>query len=373
MEYRTLGRTGLKVSVLGVGCGYLSVIERSEGIRLMERAFELGINYFDGRYGDSNEKLAPLLKCHRSECVIVTKTHETTAEGALRRIEGDLQELQSDYIDIFLLRSYSHEMLQKHLAPGGSMEGLLKAREAGKIRFTGLSGHGDLTVLAKGIESGLVDVVLFPLNIVRREALEQIVPIAQKHNVGLSVMKPVSVGFIPAHIALPWLMNQPIHTMVPGVTTLAHLEQNVAAVTRTQTALTPAEEAEVERWRQKLDAATCRICDEICGPVCEAKLYISGMVHHDVWYNHYRNMGLEAFMAHPWAPWAKKSLERHFTRRMEQLQKCTQCAKCEERCPYHLPIVEMMQQMLVDHPPLIEALKAANWATQYADAVSPYR
>jgi uncharacterized protein len=372
MEYRTLGRTGIQVSVLGVGCGYLSVIEREEGIRLLDRSFDLGVNYFDGRYGDSNQKLRPLLARHREKCVVVTKTHETTAAGAMRRIEGDLGELGSDYIDIFLLRTYSGEMLEQHLAPGGSMEGLLKAREMGKIRCTGLSGHGDLRVLAKGIASGLVDVVLFPFNIVRREALEQIIPLAQKYNVGLTVMKPVSVGSIPAQVALPWLMNQPIHTMVPGVTMLAQLEANVAAVTRDPVALSVAEEAEVERWRQRLDRTQCRICDEICGPVCESKMFISGAIHHDVWYNHYRNMGLDAFLGHPWAAWAKKDLERHFIHRLAMLQKCTQCGKCEAVCPYHLNVVTMIRQMLDDHPPLIAALRECGWATQHAAAKSPY-
>jgi predicted aldo/keto reductase-like oxidoreductase len=368
-----LGRTGLQVSVLGVGCGYLSVIEREVGERLLARAFELGVNYFDGRYGDSNQKLAPLLACHRHECVVVSKTHETTAAAALHRIEEDCKELGSDYIDLYLLRTYSTEMLRAHLAPGGSMEGLLRAREQGKIRFIGLSGHGDLNALAEGVRSGLVDYVLFPLNIVRREALEQLVPVAQQHDVGLGVMKPVSVGAIPARVALPWLLNQPIHTIAPGVTTLAQLEENVAAVERDPLALSTAEAAEVEAWRQRLETTVCRICDEICGPQCEPKLYISMMVHHDVWYNHYRNMGLAAFLAHPWAAWAKRDLERHFSRRLEALQRWTRCGKCEEVCPYHLPIREMLQRMLQDHPPLLAALREQSWATQYADAVSPYR
>lgn len=367
MEYRRLGRTELQVSVLGVGCGYLSVVEGDEGIRLLERAFELGINYFDGRYGDSNFKLRPLLARQRDQCVIVTKTAETTAEGALRRVGEDLDELETDYIDVFLLRTYTREMLQRHLAPGGSIEGLRRARETGKIRFIGISGHGDLTVLAQGIETGLVDVVLFPLNIVRREALELLIPVAQAQDVGLAVMKPVSTGVIPPEVALPWLMTQPIHTIVPGMTTIEHLERDVACLERDQVALSSAEEAEVERWRQGLDHETCRICDELCQP-CEAGLSISWIIHHDVWYNHYRNMGLEAFLRHPWAPWAKRGVEAHFARRLATLQACTRCGLCEERCPHHLPIMRMLERMLADHPPLIEAVKEKGWSSKYEDA-----
>ncbi len=364
MEYRRLGRTGLQVSVLGLGGGYLSVVERELGERIYQRAFELGINYFDGRYGDSNVKLRPVLREHRAECVVATKTRETGASGVLRRVDEELQELDTDYVDVFLLRTYSHEMLQDHLAPEGAFEGALRARDEGTVHWIGMAAHGDLSVLVAGIETGLVDVVIFPMNIVRREALEMLIPVAQRHDVGLVVMKPVSVGMIPAQIALPWLMNQPIHTMVPGACSVEQVEIDVAAVERNPVALSPAEEEEVERWRRKLDHETCRICDENCGSACEAKLPISHLIHHDVWYNHYRNMGLDAFMRYPWSPGARKRLEEHFTRRLEMLQACTRCGECETLCPHGLPILRMFDAMLHDHPPLIAALHEAGWAAE---------
>lgn len=372
MEYRRLGRTNLRVSVLGVGCGYLGQVEHDEGVRLLERAIERGINYFDGRYGDSNAKLNPLIRRDRDRFVVVTKTNETVAVESMRRVEEDLVELGSDYIDVFLLRVANRDVLHRQLGPGGAFDGLIKAREQGKIRFMGLSWHGDLTLLSEGIEAGVADVVLFPLNIVRREALEQVIPVAQRHDVGLAVMKPVSVGTIPGRVALPWIMNQPIHTMVPGVTTLAELEEDLAAVERPSMALSAAEKAEVEAWRQRLDRTTCRICDELCGPECEANLFISGTIHHDVWYNHYRNMGLDRFLVYPWAPWAKRSLERHFVSRLEALRRCTWCGKCEARCPYHLPVMDIVRGMLEDHPPLIAALHALGWANMFEESVSPY-
>ena len=122
MQYRRLGRTNLQVSVLGVGGGYLSVLERSAGERIYERAFELGVNYFDGRYGDSNIKLRPVLKRYRDRCVVSTKTHEPTFEGVTRRIHEELEEMGTDYLDIFLLRTYDHQELQRHLAPSSAFE-----------------------------------------------------------------------------------------------------------------------------------------------------------------------------------------------------------------------------------------------------------
>jgi len=373
MEYRRLGRTDLQVSVLGIGCGYLSLLEHEEGARILARAFDLGVNYFDGRYGDSSTKLRPLLAHHRDRCVVVTKTSELTAEGAQRRVEEDLRELGTDYVDVFLLRTYNREMLEKHLAPGGSMEGVQKAREAGKVRYAGLAGHTDLVALADGIRAGLVDVVLFPLNIVRREGLDLLVPAAQEHNVGLAVMKPLQAGIIPPHVGLPWLANQPIHTMVPGVSTMAHLEANVAAIERPEMALSGQEQDDVERWRHSLEHASCRICDQNCAPVCEAKIYISGVMHHDVWLNHYRQRGLDGFMRSPWAPWAKRDVEGHFERLLALAQSCTHCGLCEERCPHHLPIISTIEGLLESLPPLIDAVKRENWTTLHKDAPSPYK
>ena len=363
MQYRRLGRTELQVSLLGVGSGYLAVLDRPVGERIFRRAFELGVNYFDGRYGDSNLKLAPLLREHREECIVATKTRETGAKGVARRVKEELAELGTDYVDIFFLRTYTHEMLQEHLAPGGAFEGVLKARDEGKVHFVGMAGHGDLTVLEAGIRTGLVDVVIFPLNIVRREALDGLIPLANEYDVGLVVMKPVSVGMLPAEAAIPWLANQPIHTMVPGVSSLEELELDARLLERPSLALTPDEEKHVEEVRLRVDPITCRICEGFCSP-CPEGINIPSMIYHDVWYNLYRNLGLEKFLSYPWHPGARKLFERHFRRRLEVLSACTGCHKGEEQCPYGVPIVDMLEDQKADHVPVIEALSELGWADE---------
>ena len=371
MEYRRLGRTELQVSVLGVGCGYLGPMEQVEGTRILERAFELGLNYFDGRYGDSNSMLQPLMAQNRDRCVVVTKTNDQTAEGAMRRIEGDLGELGTDYVDVFLLRTYNQEMLRGHLAPGGSMEAAQRAKETGKVRAVGMSGHTDMSALVAGIETGLVDVVLFPLNIVRRESLGDVIPAALEHDVGVTIMKPVSVGLAPEGLALRWLANQPIHTMVPGMASIDELERDVAAIERESRALSREEKDELEVLCQRLEREACHQC-EACEPCPEGIDRIFGLIYSDVAYNHYRNMGLEAYLAHPWAAWTKKGLQTHFERRLETLRSCTRCGICEERCPHDIRILDLFESMLEDHPPLIAALKERGWKEEYAGAESPY-
>ena len=347
------------------------LLERELGTQLYQRAYDLGVNYFDGRYGDSSIKLQPVIKRDRGRCVVATKTAEADATGAQHRIAEDIKELDTDYLDIFFLRCYTHQMLEERLAPGGAFDGLRRARDEGKIRFIGLANHGDPSVLVAGIETGLVDVVLLPLNIVRRKALETLIPVAQAHDVGLVVMKPLSVGKIPAEIGLRWLVNQPIHCITPGMSSLQQLEMDVAAVEQTPRALSVKEEAEVARCRTALDALTCRICDQTCESVCKAGMPISWMIHHDVLYEHYRNLGLEGFMAFPLAPWAKESIESHFSRRLAMVQACTRCGLCQDQCPYQLPIVDLLEEMLENHPPLLKAARDKGWSAERQDAVPP--
>jgi predicted aldo/keto reductase-like oxidoreductase len=347
------------------------LLERALSTQLYQRAFDLGLNYFDGRYGDSSTKLAPVIRRDRARCIVASKTVEASAEGVLARVEEDLQALDTGYLDIFYLRCYTHEMLEERLAPGGAFDGLRQAKQAGKVRFTGLANHSDPSVLVAGIETGLVDVVLFPLNIVRREALETLIPVAQTHDVGLVVMKPLSVGKIPAEIGLRWLINQPVHCISPGMSSLQHLTTDVAAVEKEPRALSASEQTEVARCRQELDHVTCRICDHLCQSVCKEDIPISLMIHHDVLYEHYRNLGLEAFMDSSLTSWAKRSVEGHFVRRLEAVQACTHCGLCQEACPHGLPILDMLEQMLVDHPPLIEAARERGWSAAHQDAEPP--
>ena len=97
------------------------------------------------------------------------------------------------------------------------------------------------------------------------------------------------------------------------------------------------------------------------------------MIHHDVLYEHYRNLGLEAFLDASLTPWAKGGIEAHLKRRLAAVQACTRCGLCEDRCPHGVPILDVLEQMLADHPPLIEAVRERQWSATYADARPPWQ
>lgn len=371
MIYRRLGRTERQVSLLGVGGGYVMFQEIQAGTALYQRAYELGVNYFDGRYGYSSIMQSPVIKHNRDFFIVGSKTANATREGALQRIDEDLKELDSDYLDIFYLRAYNHEMIDQYFAPGGAVEGLLEARRQGKIRYLGLAGHSDLTALGRGVETGLIDVVEFPLNIVRREALDNLIPTLLKHDTGMVIMKPLNAGLAPAEVALPWLANQPMHVMIPGMSDLAHLEQDAAILDRNPLALSPEEEIEVERWRQETDAVTCRICVKQCQVVCEPGIIIDWHLYHNQYQNELRRLGVDGFLKHPFAGWFKKDAEKAFTSTLASLNSCTQCRKCEEVCPYGLPILDMFKGIKAQQADLLEAFKETGWSAGHQQASSP--
>ena len=184
-------------------------------------------------------------------------------------------------------------------------------------------------------------------------------------------MKPLSVGKIPADIGLRWLVQQPVHCVAPGISSIEQLEADVAIVEQAQRVLSAEEQTETERTRARLDRSVCRICDQLCQSVCEADLEISLMIHHDVLYEHYRNLGLQGFLEYPLTGWARRSIEAHFSRRLAMVQACTRCGLCEARCPHGLAIIKMLEEMLVDHPPLIAAARERGWSFERQDAELP--
>jgi uncharacterized protein len=371
VEYRRLGRTGRDISLLGVGGGYVMMQDIEKGTELYRRAAELGVNYFDGRYGYTSRMQRPVIQENREHFIVGSKTASTTRDEVLKRVDEDLIELGSEYIDIYYLRTYTQEMMDEHLAPGGSVEGLLEARKQGKIRYLALAGHTDLAALARGVETGLIDVVQFPLNVVRRDAWDVLIPTLLKHDVGMVIMKPVNTGLVPAEVCLPWLANQPVHCMIPGMSNLEHLEIDATALDRHPMALTPQEEAEAERWRAELDSGTCRICDRLCQPVCEPGLAIDWLLYHNVFQNELRRLTPKGYVKYPFAPWVKEQAENVFTGTIGQLQACTSCRKCEEVCPHHLPIVSMIKQMEHQQIALLEEIKKANWSEKYENSPAP--
>ena len=351
MLYRTLGNTGMEVSVVGLGCAQLGSCNTEYAVSLVQRALDLGINYLDTArgYRDAEIKIGLALEGQRDRALISTKTGARTRDEAWQQLEESLERLKTDYVDNWHMHGLGMgDDLERRLGPGGALEALVEAREQGIARHIGATSH-HAGVLVEALRRFDLEVILVPMNIVERRPLDELIPLCQRRGVGVTIMKPLATGLLPAPLALKWLVNQPIHTAVPGTTTLEELEENAAVGNLDRFALTGDEAREVMAIQESMEHVRCRVC-HLCEPDCPQGIRIGVILGTDLMYDHYRTMGAKAFAAYPWS---REAIERDLPERektIAAIESCTRCGVCESRCEYGLPIMEML-------PAVVPAMK----------------
>ena len=329
MEYRMLGKTGLKISRLGFGGIPIQRIDAEGTKPLMQQMKEAGINFIDTArgYTVSEEYLGYALEGIREDFIIATKSMARTKEAMAKDIEISLKNLRTDYIDLYQVHNATPEQVQQVIAPGGALEALLEAKAAGKIRHIGLTSHS-LDTFKMALEMDWVETFMFPYNIVETQAEKLIAKCAEK-NIGFICMKPLAGGAIEdATLALRYICDNPAVTVViPGMADPKELEQNINAVNDT-TPLTGAEKAAMMEIRSALGTNFCRRCN-YCQP-CAAGINISGAFLFEGYLKRY---GL--------ADWARE----RYAAMPHKASECIGCGACESRCPYNLPIRQMLKQV----------------------------
>jgi len=166
LEKRSLGSTGEHLSILGFGGVVAADNPPEEVSRLVSKAIERGVNYFDfaPTYGDAEIKLGPALKPYRNDLFLACKTTERTHDGASKELEQSLKRLQTDHFDLYQLHAVNTlEDVETIFSPKGAMVTFLKAREEGKIRFIGFSSHSVEAAMAL-LDRFDFDTILFPIN-----------------------------------------------------------------------------------------------------------------------------------------------------------------------------------------------------------------
>lgn len=325
MQMRRLGRTGYQVSAIGCGGIPLFRAEKAEAVKVIRRAMDLGINYFDtargyGR-GGSEERYGEAVQGRRDQCYLASKSGAKTADEMMSDIETSLKTLGTDYIDVYKCHGViSPEDLEQALGPGGPVEGLKKAQEQGKIRHIGMSGHRH-EVMVEAVKTGEVDVILIPFNFVKNESADELIPLCKKLDVGFTVMKPIG-GSLFQHpdLCLRWVLQHEVSTICVGMWKVAEVEQNVAIGEDPQP-LNKEEREWIELERLRWDREYCRLCYK-CEP-CENGIPIRGLMLIDL---DFRRLGPEVMMGGKLAE------------AVEKLKECQRCNKCAESCAYDLPI-----------------------------------
>ncbi|MBO3839914.1 MAG: aldo/keto reductase [Thermoproteota archaeon] len=202
MEYRLLGRTGFKVSILALGgCGPGVTPNPEEGLRAFENAIEKGINIVDiaPSYGEAEIRLGQLISRNRNRLVITEKTLERTREGAWRELEQTLSRLNVRYLDVYQFHAVSTlEELEKIFSEDGALKAFLEAREQGLIRFIGITAHSDMRIVVKALERFDFDTVLIPVSVgsiihpAPENDFKPVLKMADERDIGVIAIKAIA-------------------------------------------------------------------------------------------------------------------------------------------------------------------------------------
>lgn len=328
MEYRTLGKTGLRISRLGLGGIPIQGSSAAGAKALIEALLHEGVNYIDTArgYTVSEEYLGYALGGVRDRFVLATKSMARTKEAMAKDIEVSLQNLRTDYIDLYQVHNPSAADLDTVTAPGGALEALLEAKAAGRIGHIGITLHS-AELFERAIDLPWVETVMFPYNIVETQGNGLIARCAER-GIGFIAMKPLAGGAIEdASVALRFIASNPAVTVViPGMADACEVTENVKAIAD-PSPLTDGEMATVGAIRASLGTSFCRRCN-YCAP-CTVGINIPAVFLFEGYFSRYD--------LKEWATARYATLKA-------KASACIGCGACEARCPYQLPIREMLKR-----------------------------
>jgi len=247
MPYRMLGKTSEEVSLLGVGgshIGYKSLSER-DAIRIMRTAVDEGINFFDNGWeyngGVSELRMGLALKDgYREKVFVATKVIGRTAKEAGEQLEASLKRLQVDMIDLWQIHSVgkSGPKDKDDIYAKGVLDVAQKARDEGKVRFIGFTGHVDPDIHVAVLEGGFDwDAIQMPINCLdphRKSFAKTVISKAQEYNAGIIGMKALAgggvlkTGKVSADEALRYAMSMPVAVVVSGMTSFEQFKRNLS-------------------------------------------------------------------------------------------------------------------------------------------------
>jgi predicted aldo/keto reductase-like oxidoreductase len=333
VRYTLFGNTGYKVSSLGFGAMNLPGVSIEESRDALNYALDQGINYIDtaAAYRNSEEIIGECISHRRSEYFLATKTGKRDYKSAKEEIERSLNRMKTDYIDLLQLHyvNYVNEFKQL-MGEDGAYQAVLEAKREGKVRFIGITGHRP-DLLAKWVSKGQFDQVLFHLSLVQPFALDELVPMATKLNMGKTSMKPLSGGFVqPVDKALRFPFSQEVQVIISGMRSVEEVKENIKTM---EIEVEASEKDELERLSVELGDHDCRRCN-----YCSCPLEISIP---DVMIS---SIASKQFGLLPRG-------EQFFQKNKEKLLSCADhdpCKEtplCEAKCPYHLPMQKVVQEM----------------------------
>ena len=330
MQKFIFGKTGLAVSRIGFGGIPIQRCAEDDAIAVVRKSLELGINFIDTSraYSNSEERIGKAIAGRpRESLVIATKSLKRTREDVQKDIETSLKNLNTKYVDIWQFHQVTDAKdLEKVLDPKGPMSAALEAKKSGKVRHIGITSHTMDTAKA-AVESGKFETLMFAFNFISTEAEKELLPLCREHGVSFIAMKPLSGGMVDnVSVAFKYLLQFPDILPIVGIQRLEELDP-IVKVVDTTVKLSAADRAEMERVRAEMGKRFCHRCD-YCQP-CTAGIQISSVFH-------IRSMAKRFPLDRVFADGIRKIMDKPV--------ECSDCGKCEEKCPYNLPIRQMLKE-----------------------------
>jgi hypothetical protein len=330
MKKIRLGKTGLMVSELGFGGIPIFRVGTDEAVEVILHCYDSGVTFFDTAnvYGDSEKKIGQSLESVREKVVFATKTLARDAETAADHVAYSLENLRTSFIDIYQIHNIANDAtLETVMNARGAYEALAKAKTEGKVRHIGFSSHSISTAI-KACRSGKFETLQFPFNFIERDPADALFKVAAEMDMGIIGMKPLGGGLLErADLCFKFLQQYPGVVPIPGIQAKREVDE-IVELYRERAPLSNKDLREIDEIRSDLGTRFCHRC-EYCMP-CEKGVMIPNVLG---FRSFYKRLIPAAAIAMAQAA-------------MESVEKCLECEECVEKCPYDLPIPELLKENL---------------------------
>ena len=334
MNYIELGKTGLMCAEISFGGIPLQRSDAANAVNVVDALERHGMNFIDTArgYTVSEEYLGAALEGRRDKFILASKAMARSCDGMRNEIEASLKGLRTSYIDLYQIHNLPADEIERIFASDGAYQALYDAKKAGKIGHIGITSHSLETldmIVAKYSE--YFETIMFPFNIVELQGSE-VLKSARQKGIGTICMKPLAGGNLDDYeLALRFIsQSDAIDISVVGMGSAEEVVRNAAAA-ENLTPLSPYDITKCEEIRKELGSRFCRRCD-YCAP-CTVGINISTCF---LLSNYLRKYDL--------AEWANARYDALSV----YAGACIGCRVCESRCPYNLPICEMMRDIARD-------------------------